>query len=264
MTKWILEFSWRHSLENGPFVTFGIARALLLAGFTWWLCGFSMWLWNRQFRLKFINHLFCAVAAVVTLLTICAYQCAGAFPQLAREAVQAWQNSYEKDTAYHHATFVQAYDALQQLYRERSWKWDYGQFRDPRDAHNPGNLLPSDVDGEVSELTMKIYRDRAVAYLGSREPVLSAILWKGAQLDLKPLKDDLREFVRSHPDTQYGVQSGTVRITALLAVDRLTNEIDHFNRLLRWKLLAIFFCAQLIAFSLAAHSAYSDLRIRST
>ena len=52
MIKLLLAYSLAQSVLDKRFMAAGLVKALVLAAFTWWLCGFSMWLWNRRFQLR--------------------------------------------------------------------------------------------------------------------------------------------------------------------------------------------------------------------
>src|SRR5208282_2201191 len=114
MTKLLIAYSLAQCLTDRMFVTFGLLKALLLAGFTWWLCGFSMWLWNRRFQMRLIHHVFCAFAAVVTLAAIFVFQCLGEVKHYAMQDLETWRESYTADSKYGWQTFLQAHDSLQE------------------------------------------------------------------------------------------------------------------------------------------------------
>ena len=100
MTKLLIAYSLAQCLTDGAFVTFGLLKALLLAGVTWWLCGFSMWLWNRRFQMRLIHHVFCAFAAAVTMVSIFVFQCLGEVKSHALQDLQTWQEAYSSDVRF--------------------------------------------------------------------------------------------------------------------------------------------------------------------
>ena len=262
MTRWLLEFSLNHSFSDKAFITFGIAKTVALAAFTWWLCGFSMWLWNRRFKMRMRHHVCCAFAALVTLLSIFTFQSVGGFKTYAAIAIQFWQEAYASDIPFHRATFVQTYDRLRDLYREKGWSWDSVDYPDPRDASNPGHALPRQPDRpEVQELVLNSYRDRTIEHLKIREPILSKILWKDTQIDLGPLEKDVDDFFNENHGGNYSFETGTIRLTRELAVQILNTKIERQIPMLRLKLVGLFFGAQVLAFSLAGYSAYSELKM---
>jgi hypothetical protein len=266
MTKLLLEYSLSHGVADKAFLAFGILKALALAGVTWWLCGFSMWLWNRRFKLTLLHHVFCAFAALVTLVTIFTFQCLGTVNELALAAVKAWQRDYQEDGRFAWSSFVQVNESLQQLYRQNNWTWDSERYKDPprqppSNANDGGRyLVPLDKE-ESRELSLKIYVERAIEHLGLSQPLLSRILWKDAQMDMEPLRRDLKDFQANHPGGIYDFSSGSCRIAGDLSAEKLQGEVARQVFWLRIKLLAIFLLGQALAFGLAGYSAYSDLRL---
>ena len=131
MTKLLIAYSLAQALTDRSFVTFGLLKALLLAGFTWWLCGYSMWLWNRRFQMRIMHHLFCAFAAFVTLVTIFFFQCLGELKNHALADLKNWQQEYLGDGDFGWKTFLQTYDNLQALYQKNGWQWDSKNIHSP-------------------------------------------------------------------------------------------------------------------------------------
>ena len=263
MTKLLIAYSLAQCLTDGAFVTFGLLKALLLAGVTWWLCGFSMWLWNRRFQMRLIHHVFCAFAAAVTLVSIFVFQCLGEVKRHALQNLQTWQEAYSSDAKYGWETFLQARANLQELYRQNQWLWDASKYLDPprQMPPNPGKyVLPADRQ-EERETSLKIYCDRTLENLSLSRPLLSQILWKHSQIDLNPMRQDLDDFQRQNPGSIYDLTSGSLRIAGELCLAKLSREVARQVFHLRCELVALFLLAQLVAFGLAGHSAYSDLKI---
>ena len=263
MTKLLIAYSLAQCLTDGAFVAFGLLKALLLAGVTWWLCGFSMWLWNRRFQMRFIHHVFCAFAAAVTLVSIFLFQCLGEVKRHALIDLKNWQDAYSSDARFGWKTFLEARDSLRQIYGQNGWKWDTEQYLEPprEMPSDPGKyVLPADRQ-EAREATLKIYCDRAIENLGLNQPVLSQILWKNSQISLDPLRKDLADFQRDNPGRIYELTTGSLRIAGELCLGKLNLEVAKQVLHLRLALIGLFLSAQLVAFTLAGHSAYSDLRL---
>src|ERR1017187_5207755 len=105
MIKLLLAYSLAQSFLDKRFMTAGLVKALLLAAFTWWLCGFSMWLWNRRFQLRLLHHAVCAFAAGVTLISTFLFQCLGEIKHNALRDLKHWQDNYLSDRAFDWLTF---------------------------------------------------------------------------------------------------------------------------------------------------------------
>jgi hypothetical protein len=263
VTKLLLAYSLAQCLTDMGFVTFGLLKALLLAAFTWWLCGFSMWLWNRRFEMRPIHHVFCAFAAAVTLVSIFLFQCLGKVEEHALIDLKNWQNAYSSDGSFGWETFLQAHDKLQQIYQQNGWQWDSQKYLEPPRAmpSDQGKyILPLDRP-EACEASLKIYSDRAVENLALNQPVLSQILWKNTQISLDPLREDLADFQRDHPVGIYSFTDGSLRVAGELCLETLNREVAKQVRNLRWALIGLFLLAQSAAFGLAGYSAYSGLKI---
>jgi hypothetical protein len=264
MTKLLIAYSLAQALTDRAFVTFGLIEALLLAGLTWWLCGYSMWLWNRRFKMRLIHHVFCALAAAVTLVSIFFFQCLGELKNHALTDLRNWQQAYISDSDYGWKTFLRASDSLQELYRDNGWSWDSNTYlKPPREMpFNPSKyVLPADRQ-EARETSLKIYCDRAIENLALNRPVLSQILWKNSQIDMKPLREDLADFQRDHLGGTYDLNAGSLRIAGELCMEKLKQEVANQVFYLRSAMIGIFLLAQFLAFGLASAAAYSDIKIR--
>jgi hypothetical protein len=262
MTKLLIAYSLAQCLTDRTFVTFGILKALFLAGFTWWLCAFSMWLWNRRFQMRFIHHVFCGFAAVITLMSIFVFQCLGEVKKRALQDLENWRESYSADSTYGWETFLKAHDSLRELYRQNGWQWDANRFVDPPRRLPPDTgryILPLDHT-EGREASLKIYCDRALDNLGLSRPVLSQILWGHATIDLDPMRQDLNAFMQENPGQIYNLTTGSLRIAGELCLEKLGREVAKQVVYLRYELVALFLLAQMIAFGLAGHAAYSALK----
>jgi hypothetical protein len=264
MTKLLLAYSLAQCLTDGTFVAFGLLKALLLAGLTWWLCGFSMWLWNRRFQMRLIHHVFCAFAAAVTLASIFLFQCLGEVKRHALIDLENWQEAYRSDASFGWKTFLEASDRLRQLYSQNGWTWDSEKYLEPPREMPPSNhgtyILPEDRE-EAREATVKIYCDRAIENLGLNEPDLSRILWKNSQISLDTVRKDMDDFFHDNPMGIYDFTGGSLRIAGELCLEKLNLEVVKQVLHLRLALIGLFLLAQFVAFGLAGHSAYSDLRI---
>jgi len=264
MTKLLIAYSLAQALTDRAFVTFGLLKALLLAAFTWWLCGYSMWLWNRRFQMRIMHHLFCAFAAFVTLITIFFYQCLGELKNHALADLKNWQQEYLGDGDFGWKTFLQTYDNLQALYQKNGWQWDSQKYPQPPRQMPPDTrkyVLPLDRD-EAREASLKIYCDRAIDNLSLNQPLLSQILWKNSQIDMQPLREDLADFQQGNPNGIYDLATGSLRIAGELCLEKLKQGVVNQVFYLRLAMIGLFLLAQFLAFGLASCAAYSDIKIK--
>ena len=263
MIKLLLLYSVIQSALDKRFLGMSIFKSLLLAAFTWWLCGFSMWLWNRRFRLRLSHHLLCAVAAVVTLATIFIFQCLGEVQNNALRDLKRWQSDYLADRSFDWLTFVRVSESLQQLYRQNGWSWDSEKYIYPPHEAPPDSekyAVPLDRK-EAQDISLKIYCDRTVEHLTNELPVLSGILLHGAQVPTDSLRSDLASFQRTNESGVYDFTRGSLSIAGDFCLKQLGNEVSREILILRLWLVAIFMIVQLAAFGLAGHAAYSDLKM---
>jgi hypothetical protein len=262
MTKLLFAYSLAQCLTDGAFVTFGIIKALLLAGFTWWLCGFSMWLWNRRFQMRIIHHVFCALAAATTLVSIFLFQCLGELKKHALKDLKNWRDAYSSDANFGWKTFLQAHDSLREIYRQNGWQWDASKHLDPplEMPSDPSKyVLPLDKP-EAREASLKIYCDRAIENLAFSQPRLSQILWKDSHINLEPMREDLTGFQRDNPGGTYNFTVGSLRIAGELCLEKLGREVVKQVFDLRLALAGLFLFAQFIAFGFGNYSACNDLK----
>src|ERR1039458_7117976 len=134
MTKLLLEFCLNQSFSDRFLVGFGLLKAVLIAAFAWWFCGFSMRLWNRRFRMCLMHHCFCALSAIITIAALFLFNCVGAMDKFVSLAVNVWQAEYQNDATYRHETFVLIYHQLQAMYQQNGWTWDYSKYPQPTES----------------------------------------------------------------------------------------------------------------------------------
>ncbi len=264
MIKLLLAYSLAQSLLDKRFMTVGVVKALVLAAFTWWLCGFSMWLWNRRFQMRLLHHAACAFAATVTLISMFLFQCLSEVKQNALRDLKRWQVNYQADCEFNWLTFVQVSESLQQLYRQNGWEWNAQEYLDPpRDPPPDTSKYRVPLDkSEARELSLKLCCERTVLHLNTQEPVLAAILWKGSQIPTEALRKDLADFQRDNARAIYNYATGSLRIAGNLCLNKLEGEVSRQILALRITLIGLFLSVQLVAFGFAGHSAYSDLKLQ--
>ena len=263
MIKLLLAYSLAQSVLDRRFMAAGLAKALVLAAFTWWLCGFSMWLWNRRFQMRLLHHAACALAAAVTLVSMFLFQCLGEVKQNALRDLKRWEAAYQADSEFDWLTFVQVSESLQQLYRQNGWDWNAQEYPDP--PRNPPSdstkyRVPLDKP-EARDLSLGLYCERTVQHLNSHEPVLAAILWKGSQVPTEALRKDLADFQRDNLRGIYNYATGSLRIAGNACLNKLEGEVARQVLFLRFCLVGLFIIAQLIAFGFAGLSASADVKI---
>jgi hypothetical protein len=263
MTKLLFAYCLAQSLTDKWFIAFGLLKSILLAGLTWVLCGFSMWLWNRRFHMRIAHHLVCAFAAVITCSAVFVFQCLGEVQNYAIKDLNQWRDSYTTDRQFSWDTFVLAHDKLRDLYRENGWAWDTHKYLEPpREA--PGDssryVLPAERQ-EEKEASLKIYCDRCIENLNASQPTLSRILWNGGTIDMAPLRKDLSDFQQNNPKSIYDLSTGSLRIAADECLAKLDQEVRKEVFWTRAELITGFVVIQFIAFGFAGHSAYSSLKV---
>jgi hypothetical protein len=263
MIKLLLAYSLAQCVLDKRFMTTALVKALVLAAFTWWLCGCSMWLWNRRFQLRLLHHAVCAFAAGVTLISMFLFECLGEIKHNALRDLKRWQGNYLSDRAFDWITFVQVSESLQQLYRQNGWEWNAHEYLDPpRDPPADPSKYRVPLDRpEARDLSLRLYCERTVQHLNSQEPVLAAILWKGSQIPREALQKDLADFRRDDSRGIYNYATGSLRIAGNVCLKKLEGEVSRQVLVLRVALIGLFLSVQLVAFGFAGHSAYSDLKL---
>ena len=263
MIKLLLAYSWAQSFLDKRFMTFSLLKAVMLAAFTWWLCGFSMWLWNRRYQLRLVHHLVCAFAALATLVSTFLFQCLGKAKDNALKDLKHWQSAYLSDLQFDWLTFVEVYERLQQLYRQNGWEWDAQKYPDPprQSPSDPSKYrVPTDKQ-EASEMSLGIYCDRAIEHLAIALPVLSQILGKDSQIPVDALRKNLVDFQNANSGAVFNYVTGSLRIAGQICVEKLERGVVKQVFYLRLALVVVFILAQFAAFGFAGHSAYSDVKI---
>ena len=249
MTRWLLEFALSQSITDISFVGLWSLMALTIAAFTWWFCGFVMWSWNRRFRFRFIHHIFCGFAALITLISLYLYRCVGELNGFALKRIAVWQEQYVKDLAYSRETFLLCRAAVKTLYTANGWAF--------------ADSAPTPVGKpEAMEIVSKRICDRTISHFTRSEPVLSKILSKDAQFDYYSMREKIDLYFHDHPLETYPPDKGALNAGHLFG-KKLNGVVAQYIPRLRRELLGLFVISQIIAFSLAGYSAYADLKLRS-
>jgi|CZKV01.1.fsa_nt_gi hypothetical protein len=269
MTKLLLEFCLNQSFSDRFLVGFGLLKAVLIAAFAWWFCGFSMRLWNRRFRMCLMHHCFCALSAIITIAALFLFNCVGAMDKFVSLAVNVWQAEYQNDATYRHETFVLIYHQLQAMYQQNGWTWDYSKYPQPTESpsiasqdHAETFSIPwNSAHSDATSMSVKLLCDRAIEHFHERQPILGRILWGNVHVGPEPLRRDIDNFFAAHPGQSYPFDTGPARVAGGLAVEKLHQEVGRYINRLRWELIGICILAQLLVFGLAGYSAASDVKI---
>nr|VFK21435.1 MAG: hypothetical protein BECKLFY1418C_GA0070996_109313 [Candidatus Kentron sp. LFY] len=231
------------------------AVGILLAGAAWWLASYVAFNFNRQFSMHPKHHIYCGIAAVLTLvftLLFFAFKFTGA---VAEQAVSEWQAAIRVNTDWKNETFSKAYDAVYELKTPQG-----GQLEDFSQRPHPnigGTLIPTNYPPS-QQAVAKVYGASAVKHFKEMFPFLSLILWaKSEQAEQAVIADMERLFSTGIPT--YDLDQA-VRLTSTMIRDVLKAQAPRVIIISRIVLIIAFLLIQALVLGLLARAALADIK----
>nr|VFJ62346.1 MAG: hypothetical protein BECKDK2373C_GA0170839_10963 [Candidatus Kentron sp. DK] len=253
-----LLFNLVGELWNGGATAFWVALAVgvLLAGAAWWLASYVAFNFNRQFSMHPKHHVYCGVAAILTLIFTLLFFAFKFTGEVAERAVSEWQAVIGIDTDWKNKTFAEAYDAVYELKNPQGNQLeDFSRSPHPNTGQNtavPVNYPPS------KQAVAKIYGSSAVEHFRQRYPFLSLILWANSENAEQALITDMKRIFSSGA-SMYASEKA-VQLTSTMIRNVLKTQVPRVIVISRAILIAAFLLIQVLVFGLLARAALADIK----
>lgn len=232
-------------------------RIVLLTGFflgivCWIACSYYSRLWNLRYRITIMHHIFCGIAAVMTLVFTLIFSGLQYTKEATYMLINIWQQ-YEirVDESWKQDTFKKVYDNVKALGIE-----DFSNFSPPDDG---GKRVPV-TKKESYETIGRVYATEAVQHFKKAHSYLNKILWAEENVPAQVIRDDIENFFKENPGDVYSTEEA-VNLAAKLINQGLEPQVPRVVTIYRIVTITLFFLVQSIPFGLIGYSAYKDLKI---
>jgi hypothetical protein len=226
---------------------------LILAAVCWWGCSQFSRLWNLGYRIVFLHHLLCFVAAMLTLIFTVTFFALRYAKEAADASVQIWEAQVQADAEWSKAVYNKAWHQVKDTGLE-----DFTNVPPPSDLNS---YIPLNKDGSI-RLTATIYTKAALDHFVAHRPFLSKIITAQLEVPQRQLDTD----VKSYFSTGHGMYP-VPRAIALAAREikaQLETQLPRVVSLFRISAVILFLLVQLIPFGLVAIAAYRNLKITTS
>lgn len=246
---------WAASLQP---LLIALAIGVLLGGLSWWLAHFVALGFNRQFSFNTQHHVFCAIAAVITLVFTVLFFAMHYTADVARAMVTQWEAAIGEDQDWTHDTFVDAYDAVYAL-RDNSGRQleDFSKFPHP---DRGGDLIPTNAD-KTKETIADVYVGAAMEHFRHGHPFLSKILWAREGVAPEAIQQDMTRFFAANPGGIYSTAEA-IKLAGQEIRDGLTAQAPRVVLISRSVLVVAFLLVQGLVFGLLIRAALANIRER--
>lgn len=226
-----------------------VVGGIVLAALCWFLCTVYTHLWNRRYRLTFANHVFCAVASLLTFLFVLTFASLAYTKEAALTRIDLWHIQLKSDAAWERSTFAKAYNRVKDLGIE-----DFSNVPPP---DTPGVVIPVTRD-ESRQTAASTYANAACENFDEMHPFLSKIVWSRAEIPAEVVLADIRQWLQTNQvyPTDKAVELAAEQIKA--GLDPQTPRVVYLSRL---ALIVLFLLVQALAFGLIGWAAYTDIKV---
>ncbi|MEA1049462.1 hypothetical protein U5801_06545 [Lamprobacter modestohalophilus] len=239
-------------------IVLALAIGLLLGGLSWWLAHFVALGFNRQFSFHVQHHVFCAIAAAITLVFTVLFFAMQYTADVARHEVEQWESNILADRDWSSDTFVDAYEAVYAL-RDSDGEQveDFSQHPHP---NRGGDLIPTNAE-VTNETVADVYVDSAIDHFRDQHPFLSKILWANEGVAPEAIQQDMTQFFNANPGGTYSA-GDAVELAGREIRQILAEQAPRVVLISRILLVLAFLIVQGLVFGLLIRAALADIRER--
>ncbi len=224
---------------------------VVLAALCWWVCSIYSRLWNKSFRVASLHHVFCAVAALMTLAATVCFVALRHAQEASAVSVRIWEEQVKWDKAWAVKTFSAAYDKVNVLGIE-----DFTKYPAPP----VGRAIPLVNERSQFEYA-RTYARAAAAHFANGRPCLSSIIQAHSEVPADVLKTDVTNYFATQGKTYPANRAISLVVSEVEAGLRV--HLPRVVKVFRFMLVGIFVAGQLLAFGLVGWAAYRDLKART-
>lgn len=236
-----------------------IGVGICLAGATWWFASYVAFQYNRQFSMHTRHHVYCGIAAVVTLICTLLFFSLRFTENVAEALVSAWQHEIRMDSRWSDETYTKAYEAVYALKNAAGKQLENFTGKPHPRVGTASTTIPTAHD-RSKQTAAQIYANEAVRHFKERSPFLSLILW--------PDSTEAEQSVIR--DMELTFATGATSYSAGKAIDLVSAKVQHVLKeqvprvviVSRFVLIGFFLLVQAIVFGLLIWSALADIKVK--
>nr|VFJ99707.1 MAG: hypothetical protein BECKLFY1418A_GA0070994_11045 [Candidatus Kentron sp. LFY] len=245
-------------LWKGSITAFWLAFpvGVLLAGAAWWLTSYVAFNFNREFSMHPKHHVYCGIAAVLTLIFTLLFFALKFTGAVAEQAISEWQAAIRIDAGWQNKTFANAYDAVYELKNPQG-----GQLEDFTGSPHPSTGLDTSIPTSYpssKQAVAEVYGASMVKNFKQKYPFLSLILWAKSEQAKKALITDIEQLFATGV-ASYAAEQG-VDLTSTMIRNALKAQAPRVIIISRIILIIAFLLIQALVFGLLARAALADIK----
>nr|VFJ99711.1 MAG: hypothetical protein BECKLFY1418A_GA0070994_11046 [Candidatus Kentron sp. LFY] len=253
-----LLFNLVGELWKGGTIEFWIALVvgILLAGAAWWLASYIAFNFNRQFSMHPKHHVYCSIAAVLTLSFTLLFFALKFTGEVAEQAVSEWQAAIRVNTDWKNEAFSKAYDAVYELKNPQG-----SQLEDFSGKPHPSTGLDTAVPISYppsKQAVANVYGASMVKHFKETHPFLSLILWARSGQAEKALITDIERLFATGITT-YASKKG-IDLTSTMIRNALKAQTPRVITMFRIILVIAFLLIQALVLGLLARAALAAIK----
>jgi len=233
-----------------------VVVGILLGAVSWWLAHYVALGFNRQFSFNAQHHIYCGIAAAITLLFSILFLAMQYTTDAVRALVQQWEISIRADNDWAQDTFVTAYEAAYKL-RDASGKQleDFTNYPHPSKG---GHLIP--LNDKLTQSTVaEVYVDAAIEHFRKGHPFLSKVLWARSGIAPDLIESDMERFFRQNPGSTYDIGEG-IALAGREIRSGLVEQAPRVVLISRILLVIAFLLIQAVTFGLLIRAALANIK----
>jgi hypothetical protein len=221
---------------------------IALGALCWFACSRYSRLWNLRYRVTLTHHVFCALAAILTLLFTVVFAALRYTKEAAFLSVQAWEQQINMDSNWGNKIFTAVWYKVKSTGKE-----NYTGLPLP-----PNSTVPMNHP-ETRRLVAASYAQASVENFNTNRPFLSKILQAHTEVPSRVLDADVNAFF-AKGGAIYDA-GDAVALVAKNIKSQLDEQVPRVVTMFRLFAVGLFLCVQLIAFGLVGFAAYKDLKV---
>lgn len=233
-----------------------LAIGAVLGGLSWWLASRVALSFNRQFSFHTKHHVYCGVAATITVVFTVLFSSFSYTGVVAGHMVDKWKDAVLQDKGWGQNTFREAYEAVFKLH-DASGKQLENFAAYPHPDTGRGSVIPT-YHEESKQLTAQTYAKAAVDHFQSHHPFLSKILWADSETAQQVITKDMGRVFASGSHV-YQLKDA-IQLSSEKIQQGLKEQVPRVVIISRIILIVVFLLVQGIVFLLLIRAALKDIK----
>lgn len=233
-----------------------LALGVMLGGLKWWFTSWVASSYNRQFSLHPQHHIYCSLAAIITVLFTVLFSAFNYTGVVAEFIVDSWKEVILQDGEWSQNTFRQAYETVYEL-RDASGKQLENFANYPHPDSGLAKLIPTS-HAESKQLAAQTYAKAAVDHFRLYHPFLSTILWANPEVAQQVITQDMERVFGSGSRTYQAEEA--IQLASEKIRQGLKEQVPRIVIISRLILFCVFLLVQGITVALLIRAALNDIK----